>query len=470
MANHILSKSTFIRAKQCTKSLYLNKFHKELRDRISPEQLAIFRRGTNVGILARDLFPGGIDMSPKSPSQYQKKVAETAAAMLDHSVTVIYEAVFQYNDVLIMLDILVRNGDGWNAYEVKSSLKISETYVTDAALQYYVLLGSGINIIDFQLVYINSEYIFNGELDLNELFTSISVIDTVKAKISEIETEVHQFKQVLSANKIPEIAIGTQCENPYPCDFKGFCWKNIPTKSILKLTSFSEEQLFDFVKNGIYLPSQIPFDFIQTELQQIQIQSINANTSFWNKEIIKQYLSPITEQKTAFIKTVIHQPAVPAINGTKPYQQVLLAISISSSENTTKTFFIGDKISQKGNLKNVFDFLSQFNHLVTFNAFNLLQLIYLQQDISIRNSISERILDLNEILEKADFFHPSISKPQNLNDLNKILLSSYSNLKNEGYLISDLLVTPNGSTSLKFSLEQYSLALKQLSNYFIFEK
>lgn len=470
MANHILSKSTFIRAKQCTKSLYLNKFHKELRDRISPEQLAIFRRGTNVGILARDLFPGGIDMSPKSPSQYQKKVAETAAAMLDHSVTVIYEAVFQYNDVLIMLDILVRNGDGWNAYEVKSSLKISETYVTDAALQYYVLLGSGINIIDFQLVYINSEYIFNGELDLNELFTSISVIDTVKAKISEIETEVHQFKQVLSANKIPEIAIGTQCENPYPCDFKGFCWKNIPTKSILKLTSFSEEQLFDFVKNGIYLPSQIPFDFIQTELQQIQIQSINTNTSFWNKEIIKQYLSPITEQKTAFIKTVIHQPAVPAINGTKPYQQVLLAISISSSENTTKTFFIGDEISQKGNLKNVFDFLSQFNHLVTFNAFNLLQLIYLQQDISIRNSISERILDLNEILEKADFFHPSISKPQNLNDLNKILLSSYSNLKNESYLISDLLVTPNGSTSLKFSLEQYSLALKQLSNYFIFEK
>lgn len=470
MANHILSKSTFIRAKQCTKSLYLNKFHKELRDRISPEQLAIFRRGTNVGILARDLFPGGIDMSPKSPSQYQKKVAETAAAMLDHSVTVIYEAVFQYNDVLIMLDILVRNGDGWNAYEVKSSLKISETYVTDAALQYYVLLGSGINIIDFQLVYINSEYIFNGELDLNELFTSISVIDTVKAKISEIETEVHQFKQVLSANKIPEIAIGTQCENPYPCDFKGFCWKKIPTKSILKLTSFSEEQLFDFVKNGIYLPSQIPFDFIQTELQQIQIQSINTNTSFWNKEIIKQYLSPITEQKTAFIKTVIHQPAVPAINGTKPYQQVLLAISISSSENTTKTFFIGDKISQKGNLKNVFDFLSQFNHLVTFNAFNLLQLIYLQQDISIRNSISERILDLNEILEKADFFHPSISKPQNLNDLNKILLSSYSNLKNESYLISDLLVTPNGSTSLKFSLEQYSLALKQLSNYFIFEK
>ena len=470
MANHILSKSTFIRAKQCTKSLYLNKFHKELRDRISPEQLAIFRRGTNVGILARDLFPGGIDMSPKSPSQYQKKVAETAAAMLDHSVTVIYEAVFQYNDVLIMLDILVRNGDGWNAYEVKSSLKISETYVTDAALQYYVLLGSGINIIDFQLVYINSEYIFNGELDLNELFTSISVIDTVKAKISEIETEVHQFKQVLSANKIPEIAIGTQCENPYPCDFKGFCWKNIPTKSILKLTSFSEEQLFDFVKNGIYLPSQIPFDFIQTELQQIQIQSINTNTSFWNKEIIKQYLSPITEQKTAFIKTVIHQPAVPAINGTKPYQQVLLAISISSSENTTKTFFIGDEISQKGNLKNVFDFLSQFNHLVTFNAFNLLQLIYLQQDISIRNSISERILDLNEILEKADFFHPSISKPQNLNDLNKILLSSYSNLKNESYLISDLLITPNGSTSLKFSLEQYSLALKQLSNYFIFEK
>jgi hypothetical protein len=54
----ILSKSTFIRGLQCEKSLYLHKKRPFLRDRLSPEQLAKFSRGTNVGVYAQELFPG----------------------------------------------------------------------------------------------------------------------------------------------------------------------------------------------------------------------------------------------------------------------------------------------------------------------------------------------------------------------------------------------------------------------------
>ena len=74
---HILSKSTYIKGLQCEKALYMQKKHPYLRDKLSIEQRAKFQRGTDVGVLAHEVFPGGIDMSPNSPSQFPKKVQET---------------------------------------------------------------------------------------------------------------------------------------------------------------------------------------------------------------------------------------------------------------------------------------------------------------------------------------------------------------------------------------------------------
>ena len=53
--------------------------------------------------------------------------------------TIIYEATFVYNDVLAALDLLAKDDDGWKAYEVKSSTKVSDTYIKDAAIQYYTI-------------------------------------------------------------------------------------------------------------------------------------------------------------------------------------------------------------------------------------------------------------------------------------------------------------------------------------------
>lgn len=63
---HILSKSTFIKGEQCHKALYMYKKHPYLRDKLSVEQRAKFKRGIDVGILARTYFPNGINMTPST--------------------------------------------------------------------------------------------------------------------------------------------------------------------------------------------------------------------------------------------------------------------------------------------------------------------------------------------------------------------------------------------------------------------
>lgn len=90
-----LSKSTYIKGDQCIKALYLEKNRSFLRDKISARQLAVFSRGTNVGILARDCYPGGLDMSPKSPKMFEKMITETIRNINNPNVNVLYEAVFK---------------------------------------------------------------------------------------------------------------------------------------------------------------------------------------------------------------------------------------------------------------------------------------------------------------------------------------------------------------------------------------
>ncbi len=72
-----LSKSTFIRGLQCEKSLYLYKHHYRLKDPTPSSLQAVFDQGTNIGILAQQLFPDGADASPENHFKMVESVGKT---------------------------------------------------------------------------------------------------------------------------------------------------------------------------------------------------------------------------------------------------------------------------------------------------------------------------------------------------------------------------------------------------------
>ena len=124
MATHFLSKTGYIRGLQCTKSLYLSKFHSDLKDPLPEERRKRFAAGHTIGLRARDLFPGGTDATPSQFGRVKESI-EFTASLIQQNTTVIYEPAFIYNDVLVYLDILVSTPKGWIAHEVKSSVNIS---------------------------------------------------------------------------------------------------------------------------------------------------------------------------------------------------------------------------------------------------------------------------------------------------------------------------------------------------------
>ena len=115
-----LSKSLYTRGLQCTKSLWLKKYNRDVLTAPGAQSQAIFAIGDKVGVLACELFPDGKEI-PFEGTTFDEKIALTQRWMKE-GITNIYEATFNFDNILVMIDILHINDDG--------SVAVSYTHLT----------------------------------------------------------------------------------------------------------------------------------------------------------------------------------------------------------------------------------------------------------------------------------------------------------------------------------------------------
>lgn len=443
---HILSKSTYIKGLQCEKALYMQKKHPYLRDKLSIEQRARFQRGTDVGVLAHEVFPGGIDMSPNSPSQFPKKAQETMENLSNPEVNVMYEAVFQHNDTLIMLDILVRDGDRWLAVEVKSSLRLSDTYYNDAALQYYVLHGCGVPLSDFRLMYLNGDYVKDGPIDVKQLFKMESVMNYVIEREAFVAQNVERLKAVVALPHSPVVNIGTQCHNPYPCDFQGHCWKLIPKNSFLFTTAMDDEALFQSYFNGVNTNAKMLQVLDPDSEEAHQIEALETNSYYIDYKTLYALAPQPKPKSVAFLNLLLDRPAVPELDGTRPYEEMILAFALqgehepetdlslrtviadedpqSPSPMVTTNCFVWDCFDDHSRWKEaiglLIEKLSRYELIVCFTPQNLTTTL-LRHEIIQNQNVGYKIFNLYEVLQEAHFYHPAIKRGLTLQRLETAL-------------------------------------------------
>jgi hypothetical protein len=328
---HILSKSTFLRGWQCPKSLYLHKFFPKLKGEISAQQQAIFNRGTTVGELAQQLFPGGTDASPATPFLYQQSV-EFTKKLIESGTKVIYEAAFQYEGVLAAIDVLVNEKGKWKGFEVKSSTEIKEVNILDASLQYYVIKNSGLELKDISIVHINNQYIRTDKLDLKKFFIKESIYEDVLNNQELIAEKIDELKLLLKQKNVPEIDIGPHCTDPYPCDFMEHCWSHIPENSIFDIANLRTEKKFNFYSQGIIRYDDIEQLDLLNEKQQQQVELFIKKKDHIDKKGIKEFLKTIS-YPLFFLDFETFNPAVPLYKNSKPYQQIPFQYSLHYLEN-----------------------------------------------------------------------------------------------------------------------------------------
>ncbi|MGA1933164.1 hypothetical protein ACH5BF_10670 [Arcobacter sp. YIC-464] len=198
-----LSKSLYTKGIQCPKSLWLKKYKPSVLTPPDESAQAIFETGNIVGNLACTLFPDGKEVS------YTKDFDEmisTTKEFLEEGISNIYEATFNFDGILIMVDILNITDNTINIYEVKSSAEVKDIYIHDVSIKYYVLKNAlepmGYKINSTNVVHINSEYTRGDELDINQLFKIVDVTSQVQALQKDIPNTLSKFSEILSEKEL----------------------------------------------------------------------------------------------------------------------------------------------------------------------------------------------------------------------------------------------------------------------------
>ncbi len=310
---------------QCPKALWLAKYQPELRTPPDSNRLALFQEGHEVGHWAQKLFPGGRHIDLEADTiPHRLKLTQDAIAAGEET---LYEATFQYNSILVMVDILHCGPRGWELIEVKGSTGEKPVFHHDLALQAYVLQGAGLTIKNYFLAHLNPNYVRQDKLELHKLFTLVNLTTRVAELQHDILANIEIFRSVLKEADTPNIKIGPQCTQPYDCDFIHFCWKDVPTPSVFSLSGLQLDEKFNLYHRGITHLRDIPETLLRTDRQRKQLQSEKSNTQFLDRDGIQAFLKTL-HYPLYFLDFEAFQLPIPLYKDTKPYQQVAFQYSV----------------------------------------------------------------------------------------------------------------------------------------------
>lgn len=329
----MLTKTDYNRYLQCPKYLWLNKNRKELAPPITEIQQALFDQGYKVEEYAHNLFPGGVEVKG-----WYKKGREETQRYIREGQTAIFQANAMTKNLYAKADILHFNesSNKWDLYEVKSSTKVKDEHIPDLAFQKIALERDGIPIGKTYLVHINKEYVRQGEIDPKELLKTEDLTEEVNNLRSSVEANIPKALEIIKFKEEVKKRIGKQCDNPYECPFKEYCWNNLPEYNIFNLQRISEKQITQLQALGIEKIADIPDDFEMNEKQENQVVAVKAGRDFIDKQSIENALNTLS-YPLYFLDYETFASAVPLFDGLKPYQQMPFQYSLHVIRNKGET-------------------------------------------------------------------------------------------------------------------------------------
>ncbi len=218
LQNWKLSKSSFVKGKQCVKLLYLDKHKKKERTPPNKKTLQLFKQGHEFEDLFREQnFENGINIKDNLGFNFGYFPSYTDFLLDSNDAITLFEATFIESDILVMCDIVDKIDENlYNFYEIKSHIYMQEVVWNDLAIQYFICKQK------FGYEAINT---FNVVLrDENNEGNIIDVKNELEERIQTIDELIENFKTVLESNE-PVIKMGQHCLSPYKCDFMAYCEK-----------------------------------------------------------------------------------------------------------------------------------------------------------------------------------------------------------------------------------------------------
>ncbi len=330
-----LSKSKYAKYCQCPKCLWMSVYKPE-EEEIDPTSEARFENGAEVGELARGVLGDYVDVTTKRAdgSLDLQAMLEKTGRLMAEGTENICEAAFSYDGNYCAVDILHKTTDGWAIYEVKSTsfpefngnpAKLDK-YLPDVAYQKWVLTKCGVHVTGVYLVCLNSDYVRQGELDLQSLFVINDMGDMLANEYDKVEKAQAAARKVLQQEEEPEMELWEGCKKPYDCGYYNYCSRQLPSPSVFELYRLRFSDKLKYYRQGVLTFEEIKNEKL-TPVRRIQVESTLSGEPHIDKAVIKAFLDKLT-YPLYFLDFETMQPAIPPYDGKKPYQQIPFQYSL----------------------------------------------------------------------------------------------------------------------------------------------
>ena len=318
-----LSKSKYCDGLQCKKILWLEKNKPEVKSEVNND--SIMDNGNAVHEVARYLFGSHINI--EYTDNLSEMIKDTYRTIESYKDVIITEASFNYDNNFCSVDILKKNGNNYEIYEVKSSTKLKDVYINDASYQYYILTNLGFNVTKCNIVIINREYERIGDIDLNKLFLKFDITSDVISLQDKVKDTVKEINTYIESETEPIEDLDRKCFKPYACQYFEYCTRHLTHPNVFDISVDP-----GLTGLGLYKEGYRTFkDLLKAPLNPIQMQTVeyalNDKEDYIDKDKIKEYLDTLT-YPLYFLDFETYQMPIPLYDRVKPYEQVPFQYSL----------------------------------------------------------------------------------------------------------------------------------------------
>jgi len=301
------------------KRLYLQTHQPELGAELDAAAEAIIQQGHEVGMLARQIFPGGIEVS--SEAGLGEAIRTTRELVANPEVPAIFEAVFEHQNVLVKVDILHRRRDGrWRLIEVKSTSALKNHQVEDVGIQYRVVSRSGLDVASVCLAHVNRSYVRDGAIDPKRFFKIRNLTRRVQRLQPKLTLQLRSEFSILAMPNPPEIAPDRHCTDPVVCEFYARCNRPRPDDHIVFLPRLHANAMEQLQEMGVQSIHAIPDDFELTEIQRRAATCVQTGEPWFDPQL--RYVLSGLVYPLYFADFETLNRAIPPYAGMRPYDQL----------------------------------------------------------------------------------------------------------------------------------------------------
>jgi hypothetical protein len=406
-----LSKSRLISAWQCPRRAHLEKNHPELGE-ISAQTESLWTTGHEVGAIAQRLYgtPDSVEIAfDKRVGLMLARTRELIAGGADFP---IFEATFRHEGVLVRVDVIVPDGEGWRIIEIKASTSVKDYHVLDCAIQDWVLRNSGINVTGVCLAHVNNRFVYPGDGDYDGMLIEHDLTDEVRVLEPTVVDLVDRARDAVAGPR-PDVQVGAHCSKPYDCQFIGHCWPT-DTRHPISGLGGGKAKLGEYVALGYRDIRDLPAELITAETQQ-RIHRITCSGTPELLEGARRTLESLPYPRF-YLDFETIAPAVPFWAGTRPYEALAIQWSCHI-EDTPGQFRHREFLDLSGDppmrslALELIDCLGDDGPVFMWTRYEegvINNLVELYPDLADPLSrVVERLYDLHPLV-KANYYHPDM--------------------------------------------------------------